>query len=83
MAGPMPTLKFLKGQSKNPIVPGIFYNKTISDGQTEPISLFYQCEMKKKSKYSASVVLTKLEGKWWPQMKYITMLQTEGQFGPN
>ena len=76
MAGPMPTLKFLKGQSKNPIVPGIcliddkfkfFYNKTISDGQTEPISLFYQCEMKKKSKCSASVVLTKLEGKWWPQ----------------
>ena len=76
MAGPMPTLKFLKGQSKNPIVPGIcliddkfkfFYNKTISDGQTEPISLFYQCGMKKKSKCTASVILTKLEGKWWPQ----------------
>ena len=72
----MPTLKFLKGQSKNPIVPGIclidnkfkfFYNKTISDGQTEPVSLFYQCGMKKKTKCSASVVLTKIEGKWWPQ----------------
>ena len=76
MAGPMPTIKFLKGQSKNPIVPGIcvidekfkfFYNKTVSDGQTQPISLFYQCGMKKSTKCSASVILIKLEDKWWPQ----------------
>jgi hypothetical protein len=76
MAGPMPTLKFLKGQSKNPIVPGIclidnkfkfFYNKTISDGQTQPIALFYQCGLKKSTKCPASVVLTKVDDKWWPQ----------------
>ena len=76
MAGPLPTIKFLKGQSKNPIVPGIcvidekfkfFYNKTVSDGQTQPISLFYQCGMKKSMKCSASVILIKLEDKWWPQ----------------
>ena len=76
MAGPMPTLKFLKGQSRNPIVPGIclidnkfkfFYNKTISDGDKDPVALFYQCGMKKKTKCSASVVLTKIDGKWWPQ----------------
>ena len=57
MAGPMPKLTFFKGQSKNPIVPGVcliddkfkfFYNKTISD--KEPIKLLYHCGMKKTSK---------------------------------
>ena len=57
MAGPMPKLTFLKGQSKNPIVPGVcliddkfnfFYNKTISD--KAPIKLLYHCGMKKTSK---------------------------------
>ena len=74
MAGQMPTLKFLPGQSKNPIIPGIcliddkykfFHNKIISDGQSEPIALFYQCGMKKSTKCPASVVLTKLEDRWW------------------
>ena len=57
MTGPLPPISFLKGQCKNPLVPGIclvdnkfkfFFNRVISD--KEPISLFYQCGMKKKSK---------------------------------
>ena len=76
MAGPLPSLKFTKGHSKNPIVPGVcliddkfkfLYNKTLSDGNKTPISLFYQCGMKRKTKCPASVVLTKLDERWWPQ----------------
>ena len=76
MAGPLPSIKFMKGHSKNPIVPGVclidskfkfFYNKTINDGETGPISLFYQCSMKRNTKCSASVILIKIDDKWWPQ----------------
>ena len=76
MAGPLPSIKFSKGNSKNPIVPGVciidekfkfYFNKIISDGKKNPISLFYQCGMKRSTKCSASVVLNKLDDKWWPQ----------------
>ena len=75
MAGPMPKVTFLKGQSKNPIVPGVcliddkfkfFFNKIISDGSGDkPVTLFYLCSMKKSSKCPASVVLFKEGDKWW------------------
>ena len=75
MAGPMPRISFIKGQSKNPIVPGVcviderfkfFFNKVISDGKNEkPVSLFYLCSMKKTSKCSASVILFKEGDRWW------------------
>ena len=76
MAGPLPSIKFIKGNSKKPIVPGIciiedrykfYFNKIISDGEKSPISLFYQCGMKSSTKCPASVVLNKLDDKWWPQ----------------
>lgn len=76
MAGPLPSVKFIKGNSKNPIVPGVcviddrhkfYFNRVLSDGETKPVSLFYQCGMKKTSKCPASVVLTKVEDRWWPQ----------------
>ena len=73
----MPRISFIKGQSKNPIVPGVclidekfkyFYNKTISDGSKgKPISLFYTCSMKKSSKCLASVILVKDGERWWPK----------------
>ena len=76
MAGPLPSIKFIKGKSKSPIVPGVciiderykfYFNKTLSDGTTNPISLFYQCGMKRATKCPASVVLHKLDDRWWPQ----------------
>ena len=76
MAGPLPSIKFIKGNTKNPLVPGIcvvddrykfYFNRVISDGERKPVSLFYQCGMKKSSKCPASVVLTKTDEKWWPQ----------------
>ena len=77
MAGNLvPSIKFIKGNSKNPIVPGVciiddrykfYFNKIISDGEASPVSLFYQCGSKKTSKCAASVVLVKDDEKWWPQ----------------
>ena len=76
MAGPLPSIRFIEGRSKNPLVPGVcvvdnrykfYFNKVMSDGETRPVSLFYQCGMKKSSKCSASFVLTKNEDRWWPQ----------------
>ena len=76
MAGPLPSIKFIKGNSKNPIVPGVCIiddrykfciNRVLSDGETKPISLFYHCGMKRTSKCTASVVLTKVDDKWWAQ----------------
>ena len=76
MAGPLPSIKFIKGNSKKPIVPGIciiddkhkfYFNKILSDGTKGPISLFYQCGMKSSTKCPTSVVLNKLDEKWWPQ----------------
>ena len=76
MAGPLPSVKFIKGNSKNLIVPGVcviddrykfYFNRVLSDGESKPVSLFYQCGMKRASKCPASVVLTKVDEKWWPQ----------------
>ena len=77
MAGNLvPSIKFIKGNSKHPLVPGVciiddrykfYFNKVISDGQASPVSLFYQCGSKKISKCAASVVLVKDDEKWWPQ----------------
>ena len=76
IARPLPSIKFIKGNSKKPIVPGIciiedrykfYFNKIISDGEKSPISLFYLCGMKSSTKCPASVVLNKLDDKWWPQ----------------
>ena len=75
MAGSMPSVTFIKGQSKNPIVPGVclideqykyFYNKTLSDGTKDgEVGLYYLCAMKKSSKCTASVILTKDGVRWW------------------
>ena len=44
MAGPLPSVKFIKGNSKNPIVPGIcvidnrhpfYFNRVVSDGDSD------------------------------------------------
>ena len=71
----MPSVTFIKGQIKNPIVPGVclideqykyFYNKTLSDGTKDgEVSLYYLCAMKKSSKCTASVILTKDGDRWW------------------
>ena len=74
MAGNLPSIKFVKGGSRKSIVPGVcvfqdkykFYcNKVLSD--EDPVTLFYQCGMKKNTKCTASLVLTKVEEKWWPK----------------
>ena len=61
MAGNLvPSIKFIKGNSKHPLVPGVciiddrykfYFNKVISDGEASPVSLFYQCGSKKISKF--------------------------------
>ena len=74
MAGNLPSIKFVKGGSRKSIVPGVcvfqdkykFYcNKVLSD--EDPVTLFYQCGMKKNTKCTASLVLTKVEERWWPK----------------
>ena len=77
MAGNLlPSIRFIKGNSKNPLVPGVcivggrykfYFNKIISDGENSPLSLFYQCGNKKSTKCAASMVLVKNDEKWWPQ----------------
>ena len=45
MAGPLPSVKFIKGNSKKPVVPGVFviddrykfyFNRVLSDDETKP-----------------------------------------------
>ena len=76
IAGPLPSIKFVKGKNKSPIVPGVciidekykfYFNKTLSDGTTNAISLFYQCGMKRATQCPSSVGLHKLDDCWWPQ----------------
>ena len=73
----MPQISFLKGNSKNPLLPGVcviddkfkfFHNRTISDGTSgKAVNLFYRCAMYKSSKCPASVNLTREsdDNRWW------------------